>query len=79
VSDDSPRKVLRAKGWKIYDTYKLTKPLTQYPIVDEKSSKEQQAADVVMAMWDQRHFFDWVYRGLNEALITDLLKMFVPN
>jgi hypothetical protein len=27
----------------------------------------------VAAMWDERHFFDWVYRGLNEALLIDLL------
>ena len=71
--DDAARNILPNRGWKIYDTNKLTKPLTEYAIVDGKNASTN-PSDSVEAMWDQRHFYDWVYRGLNEVLIVDLLK-----
>ena len=69
ILDEEPKKIFPSYNWRIFDAYKLTKPLVEYETNLGNSTKK------IPAMWDKIHFYDWVYRGLNEVLLVDILKV----
>jgi hypothetical protein len=55
-----------APAWRVYDTLALTLPLV--------AAVKAGAIAETSAFWDKFHFQQDVYRGLNEALLLDLMR-----
>jgi hypothetical protein len=68
ILDEESKKIFPSYNWRIFDAYKLTKPLVEYETNLGNSTQK------IPVMWDKIHFYDWVYRGLNEVLLVDILK-----
>jgi len=64
--DNEAREAFQSEGWPIYDSYGITASLTR--MASESSANKQ----AIYA--DRSHYRPWVYKGLNEALLSGMLR-----